>query len=77
MWPGRFQPSECLKALVYFEGGDLHDLTLEEKGTLIDAVSDVDDLPSVDLVTGALCALTKDDDGQDGANRLVGPRMGF
>jgi len=55
----------------------LHDLTLEEKGTLIDAVSDVDDLPSVDLVTGALCALTKDDDGQDGANRLVGPRMGF
>jgi len=65
MWPARFQPSESLKALVYFEGGDLHELTLEEKESLVDAVSNVDDLPGVDLVIGALCGSTEDIDDLD------------
>ena len=36
-----FQPSECLKALVYFEGGDLPTLAQDERTTLIEAVSAV------------------------------------
>lgn len=75
MWPGRFQPSECLKALVYFEGGDLHNLTPEERETLIDAASSVDDLPAVDLVAHALCDPAAETDIQDGASRPSGPRM--
>jgi hypothetical protein len=54
MWGTRFQPSESLKALVYFEGGDLHTLTKEEKETLIDAASKVRDLPEVKLVATCL-----------------------
>ena len=42
-----FQPSESLKAMVYFEGGDLNILSAEDKETLIDAASGVCDLPNV------------------------------
>ena len=45
-----FQPSECLKALVYFEGGDLEVLSQEVRGRLIASVACVDDLPQVALV---------------------------
>jgi Nucleotidyl transferase AbiEii toxin, Type IV TA system len=44
-----FQPSESLKALVYFEGGDLHRLTHEERTLLIEAASSVRSLPTVDI----------------------------
>lgn len=44
-----FQPSESLKALVYFNDGDLGALTSVEKKTLIDAVKAVRDLPEVTL----------------------------
>jgi hypothetical protein len=44
-----FQPSESLKALVYFNDGDLGTLTSSEKNTLIDAVKTVRDLPDVTL----------------------------
>lgn len=44
-----FQPSESLKALVYFKDGDLHTLTKDEKRTLVDAVGAVRDLPDVRL----------------------------
>ena len=44
-----FQPSESLKALVYFSDGDLGTLTSVEKKTLIDAVKAVRDLPEVTL----------------------------
>ncbi|HSQ51914.1 MAG TPA: nucleotidyl transferase AbiEii/AbiGii toxin family protein [Nitrospiraceae bacterium] len=44
-----FQASESLKALVYFEGGDLHRLTQEERTLLIEAASSVRALPSVSV----------------------------
>jgi hypothetical protein len=49
-----FQPSESLKAMVYFSDGDLSTLTKDEKGTLVNAVSAVRDLPSVALLSGKL-----------------------
>lgn len=39
-----FQPSESLKALVYFKDGDLSSLSKDEKSTLVKAVSAVRDL---------------------------------
>ncbi|HRK57899.1 MAG TPA: nucleotidyl transferase AbiEii/AbiGii toxin family protein, partial [Burkholderiaceae bacterium] len=36
-----FQPSESLKALAYFDDGDLKTLTMHEKKTLVDAVTAV------------------------------------
>lgn len=48
MYGQSFQPSESLKAMVYFEGGDLHTLMQEEKETLIAAASAVRDLPYVE-----------------------------
>jgi len=44
-----FQPSECLKALVYFEGGDLEILSPLLKDRLIASVRAVGDLPQVSL----------------------------
>ena len=49
-----FQPSESLKALVYFEDGDLKTLTLAEKTTLVNAVKAVKDLPDVALRSTSL-----------------------
>jgi hypothetical protein len=45
-----FQPSECLKALVYFEGGDLNSLSEITRHLLIRAATAVGDLPSVPVV---------------------------
>lgn len=53
---GTFQPSESLKALVYFEGGDLDTLAAEEKQTLVRAVSAVRALPEVSIVSHVLTA---------------------
>lgn len=47
MYGHDFQPSESLKALVFFEGGDLHALSREDKEALIEAASTVRDLPPV------------------------------
>jgi len=44
-----FQPSECLKALVYFEGGDLESLPRHVKNTLIASAAAVGDIPHVPL----------------------------
>ncbi len=49
-----FQPSESLKALVYFQDGDLQSLGADEKKTLINAVSAVRDLPPVALAAKVL-----------------------
>lgn len=54
MYGGSFQPSESLKALVYFEGGDLHTLSTEVKQTLIEAASTVRDLPPVTIAAREL-----------------------
>jgi nucleotidyltransferase AbiEii toxin of type IV toxin-antitoxin system len=51
MYKGAFQSSESLKALVYFEGGDLDLLTKQEKEVLIGAAQKVRDLPSVNRIS--------------------------
>ena len=56
MYGQAFQPSESLKAMVYFKGGDLQTLTQDEKETLISAVSVVRDLPHVEITSKQLAA---------------------
>lgn len=53
-----FQPSESLKALVYFNDGDLKTLTTAEKNTLINAVKAVRDLPEVARRSSSLSSPT-------------------
>ena len=52
-----FQPSECLKALVFFEGGDLETLSPATKRSLISAVSAVRDLPAMAVLGTQLTQL--------------------
>lgn len=49
-----FQPSESLKALVYFKDGDLETLAASEKNTLVEAVKTVRDLPHATLRSKSL-----------------------
>lgn len=56
-----FQPSESLKALVYFGDGDLNTLTQAEKNTLISAVQETRDLPKVSLRSRSLSGLNWDE----------------
>jgi hypothetical protein len=51
-----FQPSESLKALVYFNDGDLQTLTATEKSLLVESVKAVRDLPEVILCSTRLTA---------------------
>jgi hypothetical protein len=67
MYGHSFQPSECLKAMVYFEGGDLLTLTQSEKEALIAAASAVRDLPTVEIVSREL-ALASPEPGHDDDN---------
>lgn len=53
-----FQPSESLKALVYFDDGDLQTLTADEKKTLVGAVKAVRDLPDVAVRSKSLSSST-------------------
>ncbi|MCX8565579.1 MAG: Nucleotidyl transferase AbiEii toxin, Type IV TA system [Glomeribacter sp. 1016415] len=53
-----FQPSESLKALVYFNDGDLKTLTADEKKTLVDAVKAVRNLPDIALRSTSLSGLS-------------------
>jgi hypothetical protein len=52
-----FQPSESLKALVYFNDGDLQTLAALDKQTLIDTVKAVRELPDVTLRSSSLSGL--------------------
>lgn len=56
MYGLNFQPSESLKALVYFEDGDLGTLSKSEKTSLIKAASQVRDLPPVTILDRQLTA---------------------
>lgn len=49
-----FQPAECLKALVYFQGGDLETLPATTRNALMSAVMTVGRLPEVVIVSRAL-----------------------
>jgi hypothetical protein len=54
MFGPAFQPSESLKALVYFEGGDLNSLAETTRHLLIHAATAVGDLPSIPVVNKQL-----------------------
>lgn len=54
-----FQPSESLKAIVYFNDGDLKTLTTAEKTTLVHAVKAVRNLPDVTLRSTALSSFNR------------------
>ncbi len=54
MFGESFQPAESLKAMAYFEGGDLHLLTPETKGILIGEVSGIRELPRITLAAHTL-----------------------
>jgi hypothetical protein len=49
-----FQPSECLKALVYFEGGDLDRLPQDVRNQLVIAVRNVQDIPTIEIISKRL-----------------------
>ena len=49
MYGNQLQPSEALKAMTYFEGGDLHLLTDMAKDELLKAVRTISELPHVEL----------------------------
>lgn len=49
-----FQPSESLKAMTYFEGGDLGQLSQQERQVLIEAVKTVKAIPDVDILDHCL-----------------------
>ena len=51
-----FQPSESLKALTYFEDGDLSSLTQSQKEVLIQGAIAVRDLPIVEIQSKCLTA---------------------
>lgn len=50
MYAPHFQPSESLKALVYFADGDLQGLPVDDRRTLVDAVNQVRDLPQARIL---------------------------
>lgn len=56
LFGSHFQPSESLKAMVYFEGGDLHTLTENDKAIIVKAVSEVRNLPTVTILSNQLTA---------------------
>jgi hypothetical protein len=54
MFGTAFQPSESLRAITYFEGGDLYLLSAGVKETLIRAASAVRELPRVEIMSRSL-----------------------
>lgn len=57
LFGSNFQPSEALKALVYFGDGDLHALPRDERTALVAAVSAVRDLPNAMIASRQLAAV--------------------
>jgi Nucleotidyl transferase AbiEii toxin, Type IV TA system len=51
-----FQPTECLKALIYFKGEELRSLSRATRSRLTKAVNGVRDLPKIRRSSRALCA---------------------
>ena len=52
--PKTFPPSQCLRALTWFEGGDLELLSDEDRRDLISAAASVRSLPDLDRKTMCL-----------------------
>ncbi|MGD0731746.1 MAG: nucleotidyl transferase AbiEii/AbiGii toxin family protein [Terracidiphilus sp.] len=58
MFSPNFQPSEAIKALTYFEGGDLAGLSADERALLTRAVAEVRRVPVAGLASRSLSALS-------------------
>jgi hypothetical protein len=58
LYGGAFQPTECLKALIYFHGGDLQSLPRVARARLTAAVSEVRELPKARRRSRSLSAAT-------------------
>jgi hypothetical protein len=54
MYSPTFQPTEALKALTYFEGGDLEALPPRDRETLIRAVKSVRQIPEIGVLSRSL-----------------------
>jgi len=54
MYGSDFQPAESLKALTYFEGGDLHTLTEKEKSVIVATVGKINGLPQAGILSREL-----------------------
>lgn len=59
LFGNNFQPSESLKAMTYFQGGDLSTLSAHEKEVLIKHVSQVRDLPRISIIDKQLAILSQ------------------
>lgn len=57
LFGSQFQPSESLKAMTYFKGGDLDTLTKDEKRTLISAAAGAGDLPEMRKIADTLSTI--------------------
>ncbi|EQD52524.1 protein containing DUF1814 [mine drainage metagenome] len=57
MFGPNFQPSESLKALVFYGDGDLKTLTAIEKNTLVQAVKTVRELPEIAILSKELAGV--------------------
>jgi hypothetical protein len=53
-----FQPSEAIKALTYFEGGDLASLPASDRQTLTRAVAEVRRIPAIEVASRSLSSQT-------------------
>jgi len=56
MYYTSFQPSEAVKALTYFEGGDLANLTEADRKLLTRTVADIRGIPTMGLASRSLSA---------------------
>jgi len=54
MYGPAFQPIEAMRALTWFQGGDLESLSPTEKRTLTRAVEPIQDIPVIDLASRSL-----------------------
>jgi len=62
MFGNAFQPSESLRAMTYFEGGDLYLLTADVRETLIRAASAVRELPKIQVLSHSLAGYQAESD---------------
>ncbi len=62
LFPNMFPPAEAMRALTYFEGGDLKLLSKNDKATLTHAVSSTGPLETMPIIARNLTSNENDDD---------------
>lgn len=76
MFGMNFQPSESMKAMIYFEGGDLHLLTPRTKEILSKAVTEVHELPEVKIIARTLNPIKESPDERTQVSSQQGLSLG-